>query len=56
MAEEVLLGIMIPFIGTGLGSAMVFFLKKLISENLQKILTGFAAGFVLMMILDTALG
>ena len=35
---------MIPFIGTSLGAAMVFFLKKQISENLQKILTGFAAG------------
>ena len=38
------MGIMIPFIGTSLGAAMVFFLKKQISENLQKILTGFAAG------------
>ena len=37
-------GIMIPFLGTSLGSALVFFLKKQISGNLQKILTGFAAG------------
>ena len=37
-------GVMIPFLGTGLGAAMVFFLKKQISEGLQKILTGFAAG------------
>ena len=37
-------GVMIPFRGTGLGAAMVFFLKKQISEGLQKILTGFAAG------------
>ena len=35
---------MIPFIGTSLGAAMVFILKDQISENLQKILTGFAAG------------
>lgn len=44
MTSEVIMGIMIPFIGTSLGAAMVFFLKKQLSENLQKILTGFAAG------------
>ena len=44
MARAVLLGIMIPFIGTSLGAGMVFFLKNQISENVQKILTGFAAG------------
>lgn len=37
-------GIMIPFLGTSLGAAMVFLLKNQISEKLQKILTGFAAG------------
>lgn len=37
-------GIIIPFLGTGLGAAMVFFLKKQISGALQKALTGFAAG------------
>ena len=44
MNTEVLLGILIPFAGTSLGAAMVFVLKNSISENLQKILTGFAAG------------
>ena len=39
-----IIGIMIPFIGTSLGAALVFVLKDQISENLQKILTGFAAG------------
>ena len=38
------MGILIPFAGTSLGAAMVFVLKKEISTNLQKILTGFAAG------------
>ena len=37
-------GILIPFLGTALGAAMVFFLKKQISDALQKALTGFAAG------------
>ena len=44
MNTEVILGILIPFIGTGLGAAMVFVLKRSISDHLQKILTGFAAG------------
>ena len=44
MTSEVVLGIMIPFIGTSLGAGMVFFPKNQISENVQKILTGFAAG------------
>ena len=36
--------IMIPFLGTVLGAACVFFMKKQMSEALQKILSGFAAG------------
>jgi ZIP family zinc transporter len=44
MNIEIIQGIMIPFIGTSLGSAMVFFLRKQISGDLQKLLTGFAAG------------
>lgn len=44
MGIQVLQGILIPFIGTSLGAAMVFFLRKQISGGLQKILTGFAAG------------
>ena len=44
MTTEVILGILIPFIGTSLGAALVFVMRKSISENLQKILTGFAAG------------
>lgn len=41
---EVILGLLIPFAGTSLGAAMVFFFTKQISDSLQKILTGFAAG------------
>ncbi len=42
--NEILTGILLPFLGTSLGAAMVFVLKSNISANLQKILTGFAAG------------
>ena len=41
---EVLIGIFIPFIGTAAGAACVFFVKKEISPNLQRIFLGFAAG------------
>lgn len=44
MNTEVMLGVWIPLIGTSLGAAMVFILRKNISESLQKVLTGFAAG------------
>ena len=40
----IIAGVLIPFLGTSLGAAMVFVLRKSISDNLQKILTGFAAG------------
>jgi len=44
MNMQITEGILIPFLGTGLGAAMVFFLKKQISDAVQKTLTGFAAG------------
>ncbi len=37
-------GIFIPFLGTALGSACVFFMKKELGDKIQRILTGFAAG------------
>ena len=44
MTGEIIGGLLIPFAGTSLGAAMVFFLKKQISDGLQRVLTGFAAG------------
>ena len=40
-------GVMIPFVGTSLGSAMVFFLKDKINDKVQKALLGFAAGVMM---------
>lgn len=37
-------GVMIPFIGTSLGSAMVFFMRGQIDRKLEKLLMGSAAG------------
>jgi len=42
--SAVLIGLMVPFLGTALGSMMVLFMKKEMNQNLQRILTGFAAG------------
>ena len=41
---DIILGIMIPFIGTTLGAACVFFLKDRLHPAIQKILLGFASG------------
>ncbi|MDE6552638.1 MAG: ZIP family metal transporter [Muribaculaceae bacterium] len=38
------LGLILPFLGTTLGAACVFLLRKAMPSRLQKILTGFAAG------------
>lgn len=44
MNAQVWMGILLPFLGTGLGAAMVFVLKDRISDGVQRMLTGFAAG------------
>lgn len=44
---EISIGILIPFIGTCLGAAMVFFMKNRINNKLEKILLGFASGVMM---------
>lgn len=44
MSVEVLQGILLPFVGTTLGSACVLFMKRNLSLSVQRALTGFAAG------------
>ena len=44
MNTDIVTGIMIPFAGTALGSACVFFMKRGLGERLQRALTGFASG------------
>ncbi len=41
---EAFYGIAIPFLGTTLGAACVFFMKRALGDRLQRSLTGFAAG------------
>ena len=44
MNLSIVAGLLIPFLGTTAGAACVFFLKKQIGGNIQRIFTGFAAG------------
>ena len=39
-----MIGVLIPFIGTSLGAAFVFLMKKQLGRSVQRALTGFAAG------------
>ena len=40
-------GLMIPFLGTTLGAAMVFFMKKEMHRGMEKFLLGFASGVMI---------
>ena len=47
MPIQVIYGLLLPFAGTTLGAAMVFFLKDEIPSWLQKLLLGFASGVMM---------
>ena len=42
--DAVLTALLVPFLGTALGSAFVFFMRKDMPQPLQKLLLGFASG------------
>ena len=44
---DIFYGLLIPFLGTTLGSAMVFLMKDKINPKLEKILLGFASGVMI---------
>ena len=44
---QIFLGLAIPFIGTMLGAAMVFLMKKEMNKKVEKILLGFASGVMI---------
>lgn len=44
---QITLGLMVPFLGTTLGSAMVFFMRKEMNKKIEKMLLGFAAGVMI---------
>ena len=47
MFSEILFGILIPFFGTAIGAAAVFFLKRNLPFLVSQMLNGFAAGVML---------
>lgn len=47
VVDQTIIGILVPFLGTSLGAALVFFLKKEIKPIIQKILLGFASGVMI---------
>ncbi len=44
---SITISLLIPFLGTMLGSAMVFFMKDKIEPRIEKLLSGFAAGVMI---------
>ena len=42
--QPVTIGLLIPFLGTSLGAACVFMMRRALSQSVQKALSGFAAG------------
>lgn len=45
--ETIAIGLLLPFLGTLLGSAMVFIFKDQMNERLEKLLLGFASGVMI---------
>ena len=45
--ENIAIGLLIPFLGTTLGSAMVFLMKNKMNRKVQKLLLGFASGVMI---------
>lgn len=44
---QLALGLMIPFAGTALGSAMVFWMRREMNKKVEKMLLGFASGVMI---------
>lgn len=44
---QILIGLLIPFLGTIVGAAMVFFMKNKMNRKIEKLLLGFASGVMI---------
>ena len=44
---NIILGILIPFLGTSIGASMVFFMKNTLNIKIEKLLLGFASGVMI---------
>lgn len=45
--RNIIIGLLIPFLGTTLGAGMVFFLKDKMDKRMEKLLLGFASGVMI---------
>ena len=54
--KTVAIGLLIPFLGTALGAACVFFMRRALSQGIQKALSGFAAGAMLYVVVEELMG
>ena len=52
MNNEIITGLMIPLLGTSAGGACVFFMKRGLDINIQKALSGFAAGAMIYVVVE----
>lgn len=41
--KDLIIGLLIPFLGTSLGAGMVFFMKNQMNKKVEKLLLGFAS-------------
>ncbi len=47
ITTELIRGILLPFVGTSAGAACVFFMRNQLKREVQRALTGFAAGVII---------
>lgn len=47
LIHQILVGILLPFLGTCLGAALAFFMRSEMNNSIQRCLTGFAAGVMI---------
>ena len=47
MSPQILIGILVPFIGTTLGSSVVLFFRNTMKQTVEKLLLGFASGVMI---------
>ena len=52
MTTTLIIGLLIPLLGTMLGSAFVFFMRDEMSPRLQKTLLGFASGAMFYVVVE----
>ena len=44
---EILLGVLLPFLGTTIGASFVFFMKNTFNKNLERLIFGFTSGVMI---------